>query len=385
MVAQPEPYNQVSNEDTTFDELNLMQEEEDNDAEPYQTDKLIYDPDEINIFTREPTIEQLLRRINEEALDLAPDFQRHANIWKDDAKSRLIESLLIRIPLPAFYIDATDEDKWLVVDGLQRLSALKQFMSDKTLRLCGLEYLTNLEGKTYDEIERRYQRRIEETQVTVYLIEKGTPPEVKYNIFKRINTGGLPMTPQELRHALNPGKATKFLAQLATSNEFQQVTKLSKLRKMRMDDREFILGFLAFTLTSYKNSQSEKRNLFLSKALSKVNNMSEQELQVIENNFTKAMIAAWQIFGKNAFRKISQHQTKMFPINKALFEVWSVNLSLLSDEQLNILKQHKEQLIEKFRKYVDSDREFLASISQAAEKIEYRFTIIEQIIQEVLA
>ena len=385
MVAQPEPYNQVSNEDMTLDELNLMQEEEDNDSEPYQTDKLIYDPDEINIFTREPTIEQLLRRIDEEALDLAPDFQRHANIWKDDAKSRLIESLLIRIPLPAFYIDATDEDKWLVVDGLQRLSALKQFMSDKTLRLCGLEYLTNLEGKTYDEIERRYQRRIEETQVTVYLIEKGTPPEVKYNIFKRINTGGLPMTPQELRHALNPGKATKFLAQLATSNEFQQVTKLSNLRKMRMDDREFILGFLAFTLTSYKNSQSEKRNLFLSKALSKVNNMSEQELQVIENNFTKAMIAAWQIFGKNAFRKISQHQTKMFPINKALFEVWSVNLSLLSDEQLNILKQHKEQLIEKFRKYVDSDREFLTSISQAAEKIEYRFRIIEQIIQEVLA
>ncbi|MBD1884709.1 DUF262 domain-containing protein [Microcoleus vaginatus] len=383
MVSQPKPDQQVSNQDS-IDDLNLSQEE-DNGDEPYEKDKLIYDPDEINIFTREPTIEQLLRRINEEALDLAPDFQRHANIWKDDAKSRLIESLLIRIPLPAFYIDATDEDKWLVVDGLQRLSALKQFMSDKTLRLCGLEYLTNLQGKTYDEIERRYQRRIEETQVTVYLIEKGTPPEVKYNIFKRINTGGLPMTPQELRHALNPGKATKFLAQLATSNEFQQVTKLSKLRKMRMDDREFILGFLAFTLTSYKNYQSEKRNLFLSKALSKVNNMSEEELQVIETNFTKAMIAAWQIFGKNAFRKISQHQTQMFPINKALFEVWSVNLSLLSDEQLNILKQHKEQLIEKFRKYVDDDREFLTSISQAAEKIEYRFRIIEKIIQEVLA
>jgi len=382
MVSQPQPYQQVSNQDS-IDDLNLSQEEDKGD-EPYEKDKLIYDPDEINIFTREPTIEQLLRRINEEALDLAPDFQRHANIWKDDAKSRLIESILIRIPLPAFYIDATDEDKWLVVDGLQRLSALKQFMNDKTLRLCGLEYLTNFEGKTYDEIERRYQRRIEETQVTVYLIEKGTPPEVKYNIFKRINTGGLPMSPQELRHALNPGKATKFLAQLAISTEFQQVTKLSKLRKMRMDDREFILGFLAFTLTSYKDYPSEKRNLFLSKALSKINNMSEPELKVIEDNFKKAMVAAWNIFGKNAFRKISQHQTQMFPINKALFEVWSVNLSLLSDEQLDILKQQKEQLIEKFRNYVDSDRIFLASISQAAEKIEYRFRIIEKIIQEVL-
>lgn len=382
MVGQPE-LEQVSNQDSMIDDLNLSQEE-DNGDELYETDKLIYDPDEINIFTREPTIEQLLRRINEEALDLAPDFQRHANIWKDDAKSRLIESILIRIPLPAFYIDATDEDKWLVVDGLQRLSALKQFMSDKKLKLCGLEYLLNLEGKNYDEIGRRYQRRIEETQVTVYLIEKGTPPEVKYNIFKRINTGGLPMSPQELRHALNPGKATKFLAKLAILPEFQQVTKLSKLRKMRMDDREFILGFLAFTLTSYKNYQSEKRNLFLSKALSKINNMSEPELKVIEDNFKKAMVAAWNIFGKNAFRKISQHQTKMFPINKALFEVWSVNLSLLSDEQLDILKQQKEQLIEKFRNYVDSDRDFLTSISQAAEKIEYRFMIIEQIIQEVL-
>lgn len=383
MVSQPRPYQQVPNQDS-IDDLNLSQEE-DNGDELYETDKLIYDPDEINIFTREPTIEQLLRRINEEALDLAPDFQRHANIWKDDAKSRLIESILIRIPLPAFYIDATDEDKWLVVDGLQRLSALKQFMSDKTLKLCGLEYLLNLEDKTYDEIERRYQRRIEETQVTVYLIEKGTPPEVKYNIFKRINTGGLPMSPQELRHALNPGKATKFLAKLAILPEFKEVTKLSKLRKMRMDDREFILGFLAFTLTSYKNYQSEKRNLFLSKALSKINNMSEPELKVIEDNFKKAMVAAWNIFGKNAFRKISEHQTKMFPINKALFEVWSVNLSLLSDEQLDILKQHKEQLIEKFRNYVDSDRDFLTSISQAAEKIEYRFMIIEKIIQEVLA
>jgi hypothetical protein len=388
MVAQPEPYNQVSNEDTTLDELNLMQEEEDNGDELYETDRLIYDPEKINIFTREPTIEQLLRRIDEEALDLAPDFQRHANIWKDDAKSRLIESILIRIPLPAFYIDATNEDKWLVVDGLQRLSALKQFMSDKKLNLCGLEYLINLEGKNYDEIGRRYQRRIEETQVTVYLIGKGTPPEVKYNIFKRINTGGLPMSPQELRHALNPGKATKFLAKLAILPEFQQVTNISKLRKMRMDDREFILGFLAFTLTSYqdyKNDTNDNRNVFLSRALFKVNNLHEEQLNMIEKHFKKSMIAAFEIFGKSAFRKISHNQKKLYPINKALFECWSVTLSQLKEEQITVLKQQKQNLIEKFIYYVDNDPDFLASISQAADKIEYRFRITEQIINEVLA
>ncbi|MBC6436379.1 DUF262 domain-containing protein [Nostoc sp. HG1] len=386
MAAQPEPYNPVSNEDTTLDELNLMQDEEDNDAEEDdKPDQLIYDPDKINILTKEPTIEQLLRRIDEKALDLAPDFQRHANIWKPDAKSRLIESILIRIPLPAFYIDATDEDKWLVVDGLQRLSAIKEFMSDKKLQLSGLEYLVNFEGKTYEQIERRYQRRIQETQVTVYLIEKGTPPEVKYNIFKRINTGGLAMSPQELRHALNPGKGLKFLTKLAALQEFKQVTNLSNERKMRMEDREFILGFLALTLTSYQNYKDDTRNLFLSRALAKANSLPEEQLKNIENNFKKAMVAAFEIFGENAFRKISQNQKRKNPINKALFEGWSVNLSQLSDEQIKLLKQHQQKLIERFTYYVDNDREFLRSISQAADKIEYRFMIIEKIIQEVLA
>ena len=190
-----------------------------------------YDPEKINIVTQEPTIEQVLRRINEEALDLAPDFQRQAGIWDIEAKSRLIESILIRIPLPAFYIDGTNEEEWLVVDGLQRLSTLKQFVSDKSFKLTGLEYLIELEGKTYDQLERRYQRRIEETQVTVYLIAKGTPIEVKYNIFKRINTGGIPLSNQELRHALNPGKATKFLEKLANLKEFTRIVKIGESKK----------------------------------------------------------------------------------------------------------------------------------------------------------
>jgi hypothetical protein len=360
-------------------------DEEDNDDEQYEKDKLIYNPEKINIVTREPTIEQLLRRIDEQALDLAPDFQRHANIWKPEAKSRLIESILIRIPLPAFYIDATDEEKWLVVDGLQRLFALNEFVMDKKLKLCGLEYLINLEGKSYDELERRYQRRIEETQVTVYLIEKGTPPEVKYNIFKRINTGGEPLSPQELRHALNPGKATKILAKLAASIEFNQVTNLGRSRKMRMDDREFILGFLAFTLISYKDYETNTRDSFLSKALVQVNKLSDSDIQELEHRFNRAMLAAWDIFGKDAFRKLSQNYKKKYPVNRALFEAWSVSLSNLSDDKLEKLKNKKKELIDKFIFYVDNDKEFLASISQATDKIDYRFSKIEEIIQEVLS
>lgn len=357
---------------------------EDSNDQQYEKDTFIYDPDQINISTKEPTIELLLKRINKEELDLAPDFQRHADIWKEDAQSRLIESIIIRIPIPAFYIDATNEDKWLVVDGLQRLSALKRFMLDKELKLSGLEYLTHLKDKTFDEIDRRYQRRLEETQLTVYLIEKGTPPEIKYNIFKRINTGGLALSPQELRHALNPGKGTKFLTKLAASSEFLQVVELDKKRKMRMEDREFILGFLAFTLTSYEE-YSNNRDTFLTKALSKTNRLTETELNQIENNFQRTMIAAWNLFNKDAFRKISTSQRWQYPINKALFEAWSVNISKLNDEEIKRLINKREELINKFISYMDKDKNFLKSISQASEKVQYRFSTIEKIIQEVIS
>ena len=374
------------NEVGALNEVNLLNlDEEDNDVEQYEKANLSYDPDKINIVTREPTVEQLLRRIDEEALNLAPDFQRQADIWKEDVKSRLIESIIIRIPLPAFYMDATDEDRWLVVDGLQRLSALKQFVSDKKLKLSGLEYLTELEGKTYDELEPRYQRRIYETQVTVYLIEKGTPPEVKYNIFKRINTGGSPLDPQELRHALNPGKGTKFLTKLAESKEFQQVINLGESRKKRMDDREFVLGFLAFILTSYEDYKDETRDSFLSQALFNINKLSEARLTAIENRFKETMIAIFEIFGENAFRKISKKQKKKYPVNKALFEVWSVSIYSLEDKEIQKLKDNRQELIDSFINHIDNDGEFLKSISQAATKVEYRFRTIEKLIQEVLS
>ncbi|AFY50777.1 Protein of unknown function DUF262 [Nostoc sp. PCC 7524] len=373
---------ELANEET-------LDDDEDNDEELEEKFTFQYDPEKINIVTREPTIEQLLRRIDEAALDLAPDFQRQANIWTPEAKSKLIESILIRIPLPAFYIDATNEDEWVVVDGLQRLSALKQFVIDKSdktrLKLVGLEYLKELNNKTYDELERRYQRRILETQVTVFLIEKGTPLEVKYNIFKRINTGGVPLSNQELRHALNPGQAIKLVAKLASFSEFQLVVNLSDSKKKRMDDREFVLGFLAFYLISYKEYQDETRESFFSKALSKINNLNHEDVIKIEENFKKAMVAAFEIFDNNAFRKISYKNKRKFPLNKSLFEVWSVNLSRLSIEEIEILKHRRQKLINIFVNHVDNDADFLVSISQVKNKIEYRFATVEKIIKKVLS
>jgi hypothetical protein len=370
---------EFSDEDTDIDEEEDIEPEEEGITTPF-------DPSQIRVDTRPMTIDLVLKRIKFSEIDLAPSFQRHADIWTPTAKSRLIESILIRIPLPAFYMDATNDDKWLVIDGLQRLSTLKKFAIDKELRLSKLEFLTNLEGKNYDELPRNYQRRIDETLLTVYLIEKGTPPEVKFNIFRRINTGGEPLSPQELRHALNPGKATEFLDKLAKSKEFKAVTNISKKKQQRMDDHEFILGFIAFYLMPYQDYPTKKgRDYFLNEAMIKINNMDKINLDKVEYKFQQSMITANYIFGKYAFRKIFKNNKKMQPLNKSLFEAWSVVLSQLNLEKIELLKQRKQQVIDKFINYIEKDDEFVKSISQAAEKINYRFSTIKQIVQEVLS
>lgn len=356
-----------------------IEEEEETTNEPF-------DPTEIRVETRPMTIDLVLTRINHDELDLAPDFQREEGIWKEKAKSRLIESILIRIPLPAFYMDATNDDKWLVIDGLQRLSAIKEFIIDKTLKLKNLEYLKDLEGKNYDELPRNYQRRIGETFLTLYVIEKGTPPEVKYNIFKRINTGGLPLSPQELRHALNPGKATKLLARLAEFPEFKQVINLGKSSKARRKDHEFIVGFLAYTITNYKDYPIKKgRDYFFNETLAAINKMNDAEIKAIEAKFRKVMIAAFDIFGDHAFRKLyAENPDKKSPMNQSLFEAWSASLGNLTNEQLEVLIKRRTKLIHKFISCIKNDEAFVKSISQASQKIDYRFTIIEHIIEEVL-
>ncbi len=368
----------ISNEKSSQD-----QEEENNEEEAYEKDNLSYDPEKINIFTKEPTIEQLVRRIDEKTIDLAPDFQRQSDIWKDKVKSRLIESVIIRIPLPAFYVDGTNEEQWLIVDGLQRLSTLKQFIGNK-LQLTGLEYLKELNGKTYQELPRKYQRGIEETQVTVYLVAPGTPAEVKYNIFERINTGGERLTPQEIRHALNPGKVLKLLLDLSKSPEFTNVIPLGEPRIKRMDDREFVLGALAVMLPSdyYKNYAKDGREKFLDNAMKKINHLSDSGIERLENQFKNTMIVCQEIFGNEAFSKPKKQRKN--PVNKALFETWSFHISQLNSQQIQKLKNRKQELLDKFAKYVDDDKEFLKSISQAQDRIKYRFETIEEIIKEVL-
>ncbi|GAB6057285.1 DUF262 domain-containing protein [Desulfonatronum parangueonense] len=345
-----------------------------------------FDPSKIRVETKNTTMDVLIKRLRNNEIDLAPDFQRRGGIWKDDAQSRLIESMLIKIPLPAFYLDATEDDKWLVVDGLQRLSTIKRFVIEESLCLTGLEFLNDIKDKKFRDLPRNFQRRIEETEVVMYLIQPGTPPKVKFDIFRRINTGGAPLSTQEIRHALNQGKIIKILENLADSQDFKIATAKGVSPK-RMDDRECVLRFLAFTINHPDDYDTDNFDGFLNDSMAQLNHMNDAELQNLSIKFLDSMRLAKRIFGTDAFRKRYEKTTMRHPINKALFESWSVNLGQLTEKESDKLFEKKEMLKENFISLMNN-RDFDIAVTQgtgSVKRVRLRFKRIRDIISEVLA
>ena len=341
-----------------------------------------FNPEQIKIRTVNIVVEQLVSRIKYREIDLSPDFQRLRGIWNNGAKSRLVESLLLRIPLPVFYVASDESDAWSVVDGVQRMSTIYDFVTG-SLRLTGLQYLSHLEGQRHDDLPRQLQRRISETQLIVNVIEPGTPPAVMFNVFLRINTGGMPLNGQEIRHALNPGPARVLLADLAQSQEFLASTDRS-IAVQRMADRECVLRFLAFHVNGWDKYSSNDLDGYLVAAMQKVNKMTALERESLTTDFKKAMVIAFDLFGKNAFRKLANGRRGR--VNRALFEAWSVQLARCSPEQSAILVQRQEDVrrgFEDLLKDVDFDQAITYS-TNAPWRVHTRFEAIGNLIKETI-
>lgn len=366
------------------DDDGLEEEKEDPDAAAITRP---FDPEKIRIRTTPLLIDQLVSRVNHGEIDLAPDFQRLANVWNAAQKSRLIESLLLRIPIPVFYVAADDNETWSVVDGLQRTSTIHDYANDR-FRLKGLEYLRQFEGCLFGKLPRAMQRRINETQLIVNVIEPGTPKEVMFNIFRRINTGGTPLNGQEIRNALNPGavRVRNYLKTMAVSIEFQIATCQS-VSAQRMGDQECVLRFLAFHMEPWESYSSNDLDHFLGEAMVNIDRMSDEERDEMQKHFERAMIAAHQIFGQHAFRKRYYEDERRKPVNKALLEAWSVALARRSDPDLERLVDCKHRVVERAISLLNNDREFEMAISYSTgvpSRVRKRFRAVDDLLEECL-
>ena len=355
--------------------------EPDGDINDDDSKVIPFDPSKIDIKMDKITIASIIRRIENDELEFDSSFQRKAGLWNKKQKSQLIESIFLKIPLPAFYFDASDDDKWQIIDGLQRIGTIKEYVVDKSFALTGMEFLKDLNGCRFDQLPRALQRRIEETNLNAYLVNPSTPKNVKFNIFKRINTGGLILEPQEIRNALYQGQASMFLLKMSQSMEFKKATDYS-IKPDRMLDREFCLRFVCFTQLDVEKEYTVLDE-FLNKGMEYLSIADENRLHQVYLEFEFVMKVCNELFGKFAFRRLNIEERRG-PVNKSLFEAWSLIILGLDDGDINLLKNQKEILRKKFITLCD-DYDFQNAI-RASDKtsVKSRISKIQNMVNELL-
>lgn len=347
-----------------------------------------WDPSLIRVDPKQYSLRQIDDMIKDGELDLDPDFQRH-RVWGPRQKSQLIESVLLRIPLPAFYFSADEEGRMQVVDGLQRLSTIHDFLGDR-FALADLEYLRReLAGKKFSDIKQTaWGRRIHGTQIYANVIDPQTPAKVKFDIFKRINTLGEPLSFQEIRHCMSQRTSREFLKALASSEGFLKATDSSFRDHRRMADREAVLRFCAFRmLTAIEDYASyDSMAVFLTEATDRIDRTStESDRAALAADLARAMENAAGLFGEYAFRKWPAGQDeRKNPINKPLFEAWSVVLASFTWEAL---APHKAKIVDAARRAMAEDRELIEAISVGTgdpRKVKTRFDAVRNIVKGAL-
>ncbi len=346
---------------------------------------LILDSSKIAILPKTLSVESIIKKIQYEEINLDTDFQRKRSLWSDSVKSQLIESLMIQLPIPPMYFDGHDPNRWQVIDGLQRLCTLKEFLIDKKWKLKDLEYLPDYNNCSMEDLPRIYQRRIEEGQMVFYLILPETPEDVKYSLFKRINTPGLTLEPQEIRHALYQGKATRLLQELAENDTFVKATD-GDISSKRMQDREIVLRYLALRYLGVEVYKEGNVDNYLNKAMKFINDQTDEFIDECKKTYFSALECMFSVFGKYAFRKISKiRPSDKKPFNTALFESWMNGVSLLNGKEQERLIKNREQLKELYIEELDKKSSFYNDIGSG----KYRSLIrrnetIKKMIQEVL-
>jgi len=355
--------------------------EPDGDTNNDDTKVIPFDPSRIDIKMDKITIASIIRRIENDELEFDSSFQRKAGLWNKKQKSQLIESIFLKIPLPAFYFDASDDDRWQIIDGLQRIGTIKEYVVDQSFALTGMEFLKDLNGCKFDQLPRALQRRIEETNLNAYLVNPSTPKNVKFNIFKRINTGGLILEPQEIRNAIYQGQASKFLLKMSQSEEFRKATDYS-IKPDRMLDREFCLRFVCFTQLDVEKEYTVLDE-FLNKGMEYLSVADECTLSQIYYEFEYVMKVSNELFGKFAFRRLNTEERRG-PVNKSLFEAWSLIIVELNDNDISILNNQKDVLRKEFTALCD-DYDFQNTI-RASDKtsVKSRINKIQSMVNRLL-
>lgn len=358
--------------------LNEELQEDLDDEELEQGSNLSYIPEEereVFIDRAQLSVFELHRRSARGDIILQPYYQRDL-VWTRPKKSKLIESVLRNIPIPSIYFAETKEGKWEVVDGQQRLTAFFDFI-DGSYSLSQLPVLVNMKNKSFKDLDNYHQRKIEDYQLHIFIIKKESHPDIRFDIFERINEGATQLNAQELRNSIYRGTRIDILKALSKNKNFIKLTK-GKLQEKRLKHQEAILRFLSFYLKGYENYNGNL-NSFLNSTLDN-HLINKNNMHKLESVLDSTMKTIHDIFGRDAFIKSGAQIKRM---NMSLFDIISYTFSKIDNEKII---RNKREIVNGLENLIENDSEFKRSINSntlTKKNVKYRFKTWISVIQEI--
>jgi len=336
--------------------------------------------DSLMIRTESRSVFEVCRRIDSGMYIMDPDFQRDF-VWDLPRQSKLVESAVLRVPLPVFYLAETRSGKVVIVDGLQRLTTFHRYLKNH-FSLRGLGFAKDLNGRKFDDLPAILKNRIEDMPLTLYLIDSNVPEEAKYEIFERVN-GGVPLTRQQMRNCLFVGEATRWLSKMAKDEVFLEATGNS-LNWKTMRDRECINRFAGF-YRSGVDKYDGKMERFLNDTLREMNDqLGVEDYESLTSAFKQSMRNNCSLFGSHSFRKSLGDPVNMRSvINIALFDVFSVIFAGVDEA---IVSGRRETIADASRKLLENP-EFVEAISRStnsSRNVSLRFRLARETLQPLI-
>lgn len=318
----------------------------------------------------DPPIKALVQEIRDKELVVQPFFQRY-QVWDSKRKSRFVESILLNIPIPTLFF-AEDEDKSkVVVDGQQRLIALKDYL-DNRYKLSGLEVLHGLNGKSFDELTDRQQRIIRNRTLRCLVISAKSDSEIRFQVFERLNQGGVPLNAQEVRHCVYRGELNQLLHELVKDKDWQTVFGRSEPHP-RMVDCELVLRF--FAIRDALPAYSPPLKTLLNQFMRDHRHPSQEEIRSLRASFKSAVAAVAAAFPEYPFRRVFEGDsgpTRDRSLNRAVFDIQMIVMEGLDPSWA---RSHTERIQKAFENLCLKDPRFSDSVSRATadkSRMDYR-------------
>lgn len=302
------------------------------------------------------TVSTIVEYIKEKHIHI-PMFQR-GYVWNRAQASRLIESLIIQCPIPVVYLSQNSDETLSVIDGNQRLTSINLFLNDE-FPLTGLATYPELDGFKYSELDPRFQRHIKNRTIRCIVILKDTHPQIKFDVFERLNTGSVKLNPQELRHGIYNGPLIDAIKELSNISTFKKATSTAKDKRMKGE--EMILRYFALQgdwqnykkpMTTYLNTYAENQR-----------GLDEQTIETLSTTFKRNFEKCLELYGEFTFKTFDSSR-KRLKSNTALFDAQMLSMTNVNPSMDELVLLDKNMIINKLTELLENE-DFYKSITKA--------------------